>query len=301
VKNKTFIGYLIIFVFLAITIFSGCINEKISATDEINTVENLMNSGADRMEGFDLNEGGYSNAKTKLMASKVDYEEALIILNNAKTDYEDEKEIIEINKIMIGYNLDLISALQNFIISMEHFDKSVAYMDGDDFVTIKSELKLANDAWADSKPFLSKAKEKSLSINQDTIPVEYKSEILEKILFIEQYEKMFSEMGEMLSVMNPYVDAMEHLHNAGDYMEQEEWKNAEIEFGNSYADFSRSKNIVKELKNSELTEVSVLAIEVDTYLTEILNKLPPFEAGCRYMSEGNFYKAEAEFNKISEY
>jgi len=56
-----------------------------------------------------------------------------------------------------------------------------------------------------------------------------------------------------------------------------------------------------DLKNSEFTEVSVTAIEIDTDLKNLLDDLPHFEAGCRYMSENNIYKANEEFNKIAEY
>ena len=46
-------------------------------------------------------------------------------------------------------------------------------------------------------------------------------------------------------------------------MEREEWKNAEVAFGESYSYISKSKNIFKNLKTSEFTEVSVTAIELD--------------------------------------
>ena len=294
----------IITVFIAIiviTMFSGCTNEKISAAEDINMATSLINSGADRIKNIDFEVAGYSDAKIKLSSSKVDYEEALKILNNAKTDYDDEMKIIEMNKITSSYSLDIILALQYLIISMEHFDKSVAYMEGDDFTTIKSELTLASEALTDSKPFIAKAKTKSLSIDIDTIPVEYRSMILEDKLSIEEYDKMLSGMGGMMSAMNPFLDGIEHMDNAVDYMEKEEWKNAELEFGNSYADFSISKNIFKNLKNSEFTEVAVTAIESDAFLIDVLDELPHFEAGCRYMSEGNYYKADEEFSKISEY
>ena len=289
-------GIITVFVaIIAIMMFSGCI----SASEDINMATSLINSGTDRIEDINLDDGDYSGAKIILSASKVDYEEALKILDNTETDYDDEMKIIEMNKITVSYSLDIISSFQYFIVFMEHFDKSMAYMESDDFTKSKSELKLANEALTDSKPFISKAKAKSLSIDMDAIPVEYKSTILEDRLSIEDYDKMLSDMNELVSGMSPFLDGIEKMYDAVDYMEREEWKNAELAFGESYSDFSKSKNIFKNLKTSEFTEVSVVAIELDALLIGMLDELPYFEAGCRYMSEGNAYKANEEFSKIS--
>jgi len=208
--------------------FSGCVNEKISAADDINMTISLMNSGNVRIEKIDFEAYGYSDAKIKLAASKVDYEEVLKILNNTITDYNEEKKIIEINKIVCSYSLDEIATLQNFIIWLEHLDTSVAYLEGDDFAKSRSKLKLADNAWIDSKPFISKAKEKCFSIDVDTIPVEYKSRILEDRLSIEQTEKMVSEFGEMIPGIHLCIDANEHIAKAVDHMENGKVQNLSL-------------------------------------------------------------------------
>lgn len=301
-KKKTIAGLIVIAAIVLVAMFAGCIEEeKISASDDIEISSRLMDSGATRLGEIDLEAGAYSDAKAKLRASKVDYEEALKILNNATTDYDEEKKIIETYKIICSYSLDGIAALQNLTICLEHLDKALAYMEGMDIASIRSELKLAEDALNDASPFISTAKEKCFSIDVDTVPIESKSEILYARILFEQDEKMFSEFGEMISGMYPLVDGMEHMLKAVDYMEKEYWHSAELEFGKCYFDFSKSKDTFINLKNSEFTEISVPAIEMYGLLSEMLEALPHLEAGCRYASIGDFEKAEEEFNKIPEF
>lgn len=301
-KMKAIAGLILIAAIVIVAMFAGCIEEeKISASDEINMSSSLMNSGANRVEKIDLEAGAYSDAKVKLTASKLDYEEALKILNNATTDYDEEKKIIETNIIICSYSLDSIATLQNLTICLEHLEKAAAYMEGEDIASSRSELKLAKDALNDLSLFISTAKEKCFSIDIETVPVESKSAILEDRISIEQSERMVSQFGEMISGMYSFLDGMEHMLKAIDYMEKEEWHSAELEFGKCSPDFSISKDTFINLKNSEFTEISVPAIEMSSLLSKMLEDLPHFEAGCMYASKGNFRKAEEEFNKISEY
>ncbi len=95
-RKNIIAGLILLIAILIISSFSGCIAEKKSAINEINSSVLLTNSGKSRLEKIDLASGSFSDARVKLDASKVDYEEALKILNNATTDYDEEKKIIEI-------------------------------------------------------------------------------------------------------------------------------------------------------------------------------------------------------------
>ena len=293
-RKKVIVGLIVIASITLLAMFAGCIE---SASDDIDRAISLMNSGSDRIEEIDLE--SYWGAKAKLAASKVDYEEALKILNNATTEYDDEKRIIEINKIICSYSLDYIVACQNLIVCLEHLDKAGAYFQGDDLASIRSELKLAEDALNDVSPFMVTAKEKCFSIDVDMVPIEYKSEILGNRISIEQEEKMISELGEIISGMYPFVDGMEHMLKATNYAEKENWHSAELECRKCSSDLSKSRDIFTSLKNSEFTDVSITAIEMCGSLTEWLDTSTHLEAACRYASIGDFEKAEEEFDKIS--
>ena len=306
--KKTTAGLIVIIAVVSIVLFAGCVEEehveeerveeKISAAEDVNIAISLMKTGATRIEKIRLETGAYSDAKAKLAASKVDYEEALKILNNTTTDYDDEKDAIKTAKVVCSYSLDGIAALQNLIICSEHLDKVSAYAEGDDVASMKSELKLAEDALNDALPFISAAKEKCFSIDANTVPVESRSKLLEDRISIEQSEKVILEFGVLISGMHPYIDGVEHMLKATKYMQNEEWHRAELEFSKCPADFSESKDTLADLKNSEFVEISVPAIARYGILTKMLDALPHFEAGCRYADRGNFKKAEREFNKI---
>jgi len=306
--KKTAVGLIAIIAIVSIVVLAGCVEkedveerrveEKISAAEDIFRASLLIEDGVTRIEKIRLEIGAYSDAKTKLTASEVDYEEALKILNNAATDYDNEKDTIRTAKVMCSYNLDRVTAFRNLIICLEHLDKVDAYAEGDDFASMRSELKLAEDALNDTRPFISTAKEKCFSIDIDTAPAESRSGLLENRISIEQNEKMVLEFDILLSGMHPYIDGVEHLLKATKYMQNEVWHSAELEFSKCPADFSESKDRLADLKNSEFTEISVPAITRDGILTKMLEALPHLEAGCRYADRGNFKKADEEFNKI---
>ena len=296
--KKTTASLIVLVAIVSVVIFAGCVEEKISAAEDVNRAVSLMETGVTRIEKINLETGAYSDAKAKLAASEVDYEEALKILNNATTDYDDEKDAIRTAKVMCSYSLDGIAAFRNLIICLEHLDKVDAYVEGEDTASMRSELKLAEEALNDTLPFISAAKEKCFSIDSDTVPVESRSELLENRISIEQDEKICLEFGVLISGMHPYIEGMEHILKAGEYMEKEEWHSAELEFDKCSADFSESKVVFTNLKNSEFAEISVPAISIHGILTKTLEALPHLEAGCRYADRGNFEKAEEEFNKI---
>lgn len=306
--KKTTVSLIAIIAIVSIVIFAGCVEEehveeervkeKISAAEDIYRAGLLIENGATRIEKIRLEIGAYSDAKTKLTASEADYEEALKILNNSATDYGDEKDAIRTVKVMCSYNLDRVAAFRNLIICSEHLDKVNAYAEGDDFASMRSELKLAEDALNDALPFISTAKEKCFSIDMDTAPAESRSELLENRISVEQNEKMVLEFGILLSGMHPYIDGVEHMLKATKYMQNEVWHSAELEFSKCSADFSESKDVLEDLKSSEFTEISVPAITRYGILTKMLEALPHLKAGCRYADRGNFKKADEEFNKI---
>lgn len=284
---------------VAIVMFSGCVGEKISAADDINMSASLMDSGLNRFDKIDrdIEAGVYSSSKIGLMASKTDYEEALKILNNATTDYEEEKDIIKLNKILCNYNLDYIDSSQNLIDYLDHLDKSSAYMVAEDIDKSRSELKLAENDLNSTLPSIRSAKEKIFGIDINTVPIESKSNIQESRADIEQSEKMVLEMGEMISGMYPFLDGMEHLNKATDYVEKEEWHNAELELGDSSKDLSKSRNIFISLENSEFTEVSTPSIEMLGVLEKMIEAIEHYETGCKYADKGSFEKAVDEFMK----
>ena len=290
---------IVIVAIAAIVMFSGCVEEKISAADDINMSGSLMDSGWNRFDKIDrdIEAGVYSSSKIGLDASKTDYEEALKILNNATTDYEEEKDIIELNKIMCNYNLDYIEADHNLINCLDHLDKSSAYMVAEDIDESRSELKLAENALNSTLPFIRSAKEKIFGIDINTVPVESKSNIQECRADIEQSEKMVLETGEIISGMYPFLDGMEHLIKATDYMEKEKWHSAELELGETSTDFSKSRNIFMSLKNSEFTEVSAPTIEMLGVLEKTVEAIEHYETGCKYADRGSFEKAADEFMK----
>jgi len=289
---------------------SGCVGSKTSAAEEINTSTSLVNSAELKLKGAlsDRDIGSYAEAKTKLKASRVEFEEALKILNNATSDYEEENQMIETFKVFAAVGIDRVNASENLISTYEHIDKFEAYsdlgfenMNSEDFNKVRFELDKAIEGLNNSITNTSSARVKLSSLNIDSVPVGQKSNytIIESDL--EYTEKLSSDTKEMVNGLSLSVDGLEALYNSIEYAESEEWDKAANECANSSVKFSESVKIFQKLQDSEFTEVSDIAIEYygNFEYENIEELLTHYEAACRYMSEGKESQALEEFDKVS--
>jgi tetratricopeptide (TPR) repeat protein len=249
----------------------------------------------------DFGSGAYTSSKGELRASRVDFEEALKVLNNTSSDYEEENKEIERLKVFAETGIYRVDCSENIINGMEHLEKAVAYTESEDFNLTKKELDKTNEALNNTTIYMSLAKEKFSFINPDSVPVEQKSYVTEIKGDLENSEKVMSELKEMINGMYPYIDGCEHLFKAVEYMETEKWGIAADEFANSSVKFSESKKSLDKLKNSEYSEISVNVIKISGFLKKAEENLPHIEAGCRYADQGRYSQAEEEFKKVSDF
>lgn len=291
-------GLLILLGIVLIISFSGCLDSKVSAVEEINTSILLINNGEERIDRVtdDIERSSYSSAKVYLEASKVDYEEAFTILENATTDYEEEGQIIEYLKTRSSAGVDRVVFLENMIVFMEHFEKAVAYIYSEDFDSIRKELNEAEEGLNNSLVPLKSAREKMESIDMETVSVEDKSGVILIKKDLEYSEKMYLEAKDSISGYRFFVNGMEHMSNASELLENENWDKASLEFEHSSSEFAESKKIFEELTDSEFSEISIASIEIYGIITQIESPLLHFEATCKYMEVGQDYKALDEFN-----
>lgn len=304
-------GLVLMGLFLTI-IFSGCVenevstaevDNKVSAAEEINTSSLLINRAENRSISVkeDMGSGTYITAKMSLDASETDFEEALKILNSASSDYEEERQDIKRYKILAEAGLDRVHSLQSFIIAMEHFDKSFAYMYSEEFDSSKEEIDKMNEALNDSAVLLSSAKEKVFMLDLDSVPVEEKSSIVLLRDDLETSEIMYAELRALMSGMYPYMEGFNFFSKGLEYFKAESWGEAADEFGKASEKFSESQQILEKLKDSEYSEVSVGVIQICGFLAQLKEDLPHLEAGCRYMETSHYAQADEEFNKVSNH
>ncbi|AKB29908.1 hypothetical protein MSSIT_3189 [Methanosarcina siciliae T4/M] len=295
-----------------VIIFSGCVEDeasaaevdnKVSAAEEFDTSFLLINNAESRIMSIkeDIESGTYTAAKKNLKASRADFENAQRILNDISSDYEEENKDIQNYKILAEGGLDRVRSLEYLLIAMEHFDKSLAYMYSGEFNLGKKELDMVNGALNESSTSLISAKEKIFRIDLDSVPVEQKNSFILLRADLETSGNMCEEFREMMSGMYLYMDGSEYLFNGMNYADTEKWGKAADEFGNAADKFSESQKILEKLKDSECSEVSVEATEMYGFLTMVQKDLPHLEAGCRYMENGRYSRAEKEFDMISSF
>ncbi len=295
-------GLLILLGLALIMSFSGCVGNstenKVSASEEINTSILLINNAEERLEKVNDNieRSSYSSAGIYLEASKTDYEESLIILENATTDYEEERQIIEYLKTRSSAGVDRVVFFENMMVFMEHFEKAVAYINSDDFDSIRKELNEAEEGLNNSLVPLKSARDKMESIDMETVSVGDKSGVILIKKDLENNEKMYFEAKDLVSGYCFLVNGMEHLLNASELMEKEKWDKASLEFEHSSSEFAESNKIFEELKDSEFSEISIASIEIYGDIIQIESSLLHFEAACKYIESGRDYKALDEVN-----
>ena len=305
IRNKILFNILNLLILLGLVTsisFSGCMENKVSAAEDINTSILLLNNGDLKYNNvLDLfQDGFYSSAKSTLAASKMDYEESLNILENATTDYEEEKQSIEYYKTIGNINLDKVAVLEDLISCMEHFEKAVAYMDSNDFESIRKELRLAKENLDDSQVPLKSASTKIETIDLKAVPIQDKSSIIMTKNDLSQSEKMNLELGELLLGFHPFVNGLENIMNASEFIEEEKWDKAALEIQAASLEFSESTEIFEALKDSEFSEISVSAITIYSCLVQMKEILIHMENGCNYADEGKYTKATTEFDLAFE-
>ena len=120
ILSKT--GLIILIGFILTILFSGCVENKVSAAEEINISASLINNAELKLEsgvsGF--SSGAYTGSKIELNVSRVDFEEALKVLNNTSSDYEEENKEIEKLKIFAETGLYRVDCSENLINALEH-------------------------------------------------------------------------------------------------------------------------------------------------------------------------------------
>ena len=135
---KLFAILIICLITVGFVVISGCT----SAKDDIAKSKSLMDSGMNKNNNINVN-GDQTNsdlAIDKMDSAKSDYQQALDILNAAKTDSDDEKQLIAQYKTICEASIQYLDARKSFVNALNHYDKMTSYLSANDYTSAKNEL-----------------------------------------------------------------------------------------------------------------------------------------------------------------
>jgi hypothetical protein len=289
----------IIFVLLVLILSaSGCTEQKSAAQKNIELATSLMSSGEELIEDIDSNYP--TDAKNKLYASKVSYEDALEILENITTEDEEEKKIIETNIIICNYYIESIESQEHLADCYEHLSKAESYIYIEDYDKAHKELTLFSNAVSSASPNLENAKKLSYDIDMDVVPLELKPVLIYDRETMYNNLDIVSELQDLQLTMDYQITGLESYFKALDHMENKEWEQAESRFYEAGSNLTSSRDILIELQDSKYSEISISAIESASVYDDLVTISDHFALACGYMDDGKESKAQEEIELALE-
>jgi len=257
--NKIFVILIICLISIGFVLASGCA----SAENDIANSKSLMDKGHSTIQKINYDTDSSELVKSKLNEGITDYQQALSILTNAKTDNDDEKVLIAYYIAKCNYAINLNTATIHSENIWSHLTKSSAYSNTNDYKSAHNELSLAKNevtAWVSSLKLAKKAVD---SINPTSVPTEDKSSY-----------NIWITIGELIDSQNDYlshISALDHEINANSYLAQaqvylnaNDAVNEKAQLILAKNEFQSAKNNYDSLKNSKTTEISVAAIQLSS-------------------------------------
>jgi tetratricopeptide (TPR) repeat protein len=248
-------------------VVSGCVSADISRATS------LMNAGMGILSKINITSENSTSVKADLDLAKTDYEQALRILTNIKTDNNDEKSIVRFNTDICNYNLELIDGLKKYVTLMEHTRRSLAYNEARDFSSAHNEISLAKGSLADSIISFRSAEQIADRINADSLPPESRGQFVKMQQAIRQCIAATDDFSLMVDGMDHLITAIEHLTKGDNYLKSNNLAMLKSEYSLAKTALQQAKNDIDLVKNSKIPEISVLAIQTSSKLDATINAI----------------------------
>jgi hypothetical protein len=280
-------------VLVAMLAMSGCVEKEQSATSKnIELATSLMSSGEELIEG--INTESPTDARNRLYAAKLSYEEALEILVDTSTEDEEEQKLIDVNTVICNYYLESIAAEEALLDCYEHLSKARTYISIDKYENAHDEIAKFGTSINSAIPNLKNAKELSSEIKMDDVPLELKPILVMDRESVYNSLKIASELQNLKESLSSQVYGWENYDKALEYYEDGEWERAQTCFEYSASNFTKTREILKYLEDSEYSELSISAIESSIAYDAIITFSEHCGKACEYMADENYEKADEE-------
>ena len=291
--------WIIMVVLVTMLAMSGCVEEKQSASSKnIELATSLMSSGEELIEDIDTDSP--TDARNRLYAAKVSYEDALDILEDTSTEDTEEQKLIDVNMIICNYYLESIAAEEDLLDCYDHLLKARTYINIDEYDSAHDEIAKFGTSLESAIPNLENAKELSSQIEMDEVPVELKPILILDRESVYNNLEITSELLTLKKSLSAQVYGWENYDKALEYYEEEKWEKAQTCFEYSASNFTDTRDLISDLEDSDYSELSITAIESSVAYDMIIAFSEHCGKACGYMADKNYDKADEEFELALE-
>jgi hypothetical protein len=293
--------WIILVVLVTMLSMSGCVEEKeeqSAASKNIELATSLMASGDELIE--DLDTDSPTDARNRLYAAKVSYEESLELLENTSTEDLGEQKLIDVNTIICDYYLESIAAEEDLLDCYDHLSKARTYISLEEYDEAYKEISKFGTSVDSAMPNLENAKELSSQMEMDDVPLELKPVLIYDRESVYTNLDISSEFLSLEKSLYSQVDGFKNQDKALEYMDEEEWGDAQTYFEYTVSNFTETRDILADLEDSEYSELSITSIESVIVYNASIAFAEHCGKACGYMDDNNYDKADEEFDLALE-
>jgi hypothetical protein len=292
--------WIIMVVLVVMLSISGCVEEEkqSAASKNIELATSLMASGEELIEDMDTD--STTDARNRLYAAKVSYEESLELLENTNTEDPEEQKLIDVNTIICNYYLESIAAEEDLLDCYDYLSKARTYISLEEYAEAKKEISKFGTSVDSAMPNLENARELSSEIEMDDVPLELKPVLIYDRESVFTNLDISSELLILEKSLYSQVDGLENLDMALEYMDEEEWEDAQNYFEYTVSNFTETRDILADLEDSQYSELSISSIESVIIYDASITFAEHCGKACEYMAKDNYDKADEEFELALE-
>lgn len=213
---------------------------------------------------------------------------------------EEQQELIDAARKYVSFTTEAVEFLDIFAEGYTQASTGFTYFQSERYEDAVDELENAESSLAESDDLLTVTQSRAEDLNTDmlsdleSVEIESIRPILEDM---DELLRAFRTMIEgMISVSNGMIDFTE----AGSYLEDERYSDAEEAFRSASDDFSAGQSMFRSEEDTAPTEVKSTFIEMSCYSEALKDASTHFANGAEATQNGNRARAESEVNSAEE-
>jgi tetratricopeptide (TPR) repeat protein len=241
-------------------------------------------------------ENDYSGARIKLASAKTDAEEARKYMERA--DIEPTRKQAALHYFDAWSNLIqtaicLSDALEDYNQAVLRCFECKDWSGSTKFLDAKEHI-------AQAQRFFLSAKENVELIDVEALPSELKSSIVEIRTYFAEYQAFLPDFGDFIDALVPLVRGYAYVMDGANYVDQENWRAAEISFQESQPHIGEAKSRFENLKNCKTAFVSLSSSKFCSMVRALEDAISHYIMGCEYATKGDFSNANTQFEIVGK-
>jgi len=290
-KTKTVIGTIVVVVtVICISCFSLYYSIVKSPLEQ---ADNLFHSSLEKYSQA-MNywkENDYVNARIKLAGAKTDAEEAIKYIE--KAGFEPTRKQAALH--YFGAWSNLIETVIRLSDALEDYEQAMLLFNYKDWSGVMTKFLDVKEDIVRAQTYFLFAKENIELIDVETLPSELKSSVVEIQTYFAEYQTYLPDFSNFVDAFVLLIQGYAHVMDGAKYLDQENWRAAEISFQESQPYIGEAKSRFDNLKNCKTAYLASLSSEFYSVASTLEDAISYLVIGCEYAKAGDMSSANSEF------